>query len=108
MVQSRPIDQRNGPLCQGARRARERQPARAAYPMALSRAPISRALGTPAVERLREDTVLDGSTCARQGPVISEGPSRWRCGGGLSRRAVSRVLVTSAPTITDACDSTRL
>ena len=74
---------------------------------ALSSAPISRALGTPAVERLREDTVLDGSTCARQDPVISEGPSRWRCGGGLSRRAVSRVLVTSAPTITHACDSTR-
>ena len=43
--------------------------------------------------------MLDGSTCARQNPVISAGPDRWRCGGGLSRHAVSRVPVTSAPTI---------
>ena len=34
-----------------------------------SSAPISRALGTPAVECLREDTVLDGSTCAVQDPL---------------------------------------
>jgi len=54
---------------------------------------------------VREDTVLDGSTCARQNPVISAGPDRWRCGGRLGRHAVSRVPVTSAPTIAHACNS---
>eukprot|EP00964_Phaeocystis_antarctica_P048221 scaffold27916_cov59-Phaeocystis_antarctica.AAC.1 len=73
----------------------------------MSSAPIPRALGTPAVERLREDTVLGGSTCARQNPVISEGTDRWRCGGGLSGHAVSRVPVTSAPTIGYTRDSSQ-
>jgi len=49
--------------------------------------------------------VLDGSTCARQNPVSSAGPDRWRCGGRLGRHAVSRVPVTSAPTIAHACNS---
>ena len=52
----------------------------------LSSAPISRALGRPAVERLREDTVLDETTCAmtcaRQNPAIVAPLGRWRCGGG--------------------------
>ena len=49
--------------------------------------------------------MLDGSTCARQNPVISAGTDRWRCGGRLGRHAVLRVPVTSAPTIAHACNS---
>ena len=51
--------------------------------------------------------MLGGSTCARQNPVISEGTDRWRCGGGLSGHAVSRVPVTSAPTIGYTRDSSQ-
>ena len=51
--------------------------------------------------------MLDGSTCARQNPVISAGTDRWRCGGRLGRHAVSRVPVTSAPTIAHACNSSQ-
>ena len=45
----------------------------------LERLPHHRdALGTAAVKRLREDTVLDGSTCARQKSVSFADGSVWQ------------------------------